>query len=232
MATAFQEGEDLCPRRGAGVLWAPRHGSESEWEQARIRWYAWELRGVLWQGLECNPNVQTPNNDTLAAFAVFIKIGKWCFANVWKRDPGEHWVLKCLVSGCCLLEYFSEESVGVFLVSLIYLGLWKQKLFYKKKPYYCVQFWERCCMLSCWCRWKTNINTATAVLNAVTNLWYSITYCLRFYAAKHVIFCWKNICYNFILVIWKGLLSVRDKWIATCSIVKNIVWISWCFLFL
>lgn len=114
-----------------------------------------------------------------------------------------------------------------FQVSLVYLGPWKGKFFYKMKPYYCVQFWDRCCMLSRCSRWKANINIATAVLSAVTNLRYSITYCLRFYAAKHVIFCWKNICYNFILVIYKGLLRVHDKWIATCSLMRNIVRKSW-----
>lgn len=39
----------------------------------------------------------------------------------------------------------------------------------------------------------------------------------------------KNICYNFILVICKKLLTVHDKWLATCGIVKNIVRKSWLF---
>lgn len=63
---------------------------------------------------------------------------------------------------------------------------------YKMKLYSCVQFWDRCCMLSCCSHWKANVNIATAVLNAVTNLRCSVTYCLRFYAAKHVIFHWKE----------------------------------------
>lgn len=95
------------------------------------------------------------------------------------------------------------------------------------KCHCCVQFWDRCSMLSCCSHWKANIDIVTAVLNAVTNLTYSITYCLGFYAAKHVIFHWKNVYYNFILVICKGLLSVHDKWIASCSSVKKIVRNSW-----
>lgn len=114
-----------------------------------------------------------------------------------------------------------------FQVSFVYLVAWKRRLFYKMKCHCCVQFWDRCCMLSCCSHWKANINIVTAVLNSVTNLTYSVKYCLRFYAAKHVIFHWNNVYYNFILVICKGLLSVRDKWIASCNNVKKMVRNSW-----
>lgn len=96
---------------------------------------------------------------------------------LWKRDSGEWCILKYLVVGCNLLECLSgDESKLFFHVSLVYLGPWKRRFFHKMELYYCLQFWDRCCMLSCCSHWKANINIATAVLNAVTNLRSSILF--------------------------------------------------------